>query len=416
MGRISGSCMIALMLSVAIVAPATGLAAKRDVVRLAWWGDGTFQKEFMEDVINPFEAKYPDIDVKLEATPWADYWTKLDISIAAGTAPDVMMIWSAEMPKYARSNSLMDLTPLASTDKALDLPDFQRNLVRASTYKGKLVMLPNEAASLGLFYNADLASQSGLVISPTDPMTREQWVEAARKLTKDKNGDGKPEIWGTCVPWADMQATVHYFRQDGGEMFDEDKDICLLDQPRAIDTVQFFHDMVNKFKVATTGGDFSLGKIGMYQDGAWSLLNYRKVIKFDWNVAPIPRAKQRVTTTWGTGFAISRTTKLRQESWDLLKFIMSKKAMERSAKSGRIVPPRKSVMGAFVDPSLKPKNIAVLVDELEYAEPTPMLHTWQTVSQAIQKVWYGPLFQGKSSVETELKKLTKQINVIMRKE
>ena len=47
------------------------------------------QEPGMRQIADAFEAKNPGIKVKIEVTPWDQYWTKLEAAATGGSLPDV---------------------------------------------------------------------------------------------------------------------------------------------------------------------------------------------------------------------------------------------------------------------------------------------------------------------------------------
>ena len=47
------------------------------------------QMPAMQQIISEFHQAHPNINVKIQLTPWSDYWTKLRTAATGGSAPDV---------------------------------------------------------------------------------------------------------------------------------------------------------------------------------------------------------------------------------------------------------------------------------------------------------------------------------------
>ena len=62
-------------------------AGKRCTLSYALWDQE--QVPAMQQTIDEFKQTHPNIDVKIQVTPWDDYWTKLQTSATGGSAPDV---------------------------------------------------------------------------------------------------------------------------------------------------------------------------------------------------------------------------------------------------------------------------------------------------------------------------------------
>ena len=103
--------------------------------------------------------------------------------------------------------------------------------------------------------------------------TWDRFLEVAKKLAKDINGDGSLDQWGcaTSMWWED------YVWQSGGEIVSADGNKCLLDRPEAYKGLQFMSDLINRYHVAPNAQEaanlgsaklFTTGKIGMIVYGS----------------------------------------------------------------------------------------------------------------------------------------------------
>ena len=72
-----------------------------------------------------------------------------------------------------------------------------------------------------MYYNTKMFKEAGIEKAAT---TWDEFVADAKKLTKDTNGDGKPDQWGFTAAGASVSANSHqaFIRglQNGGTLFD----------------------------------------------------------------------------------------------------------------------------------------------------------------------------------------------------
>ena len=61
------------------------------------------QQPGMEAIAEAFEADNPGIDVKVEVTPWDQYWTKLEAGAKGDSRPDVFRMYSGCIPTKSRN-------------------------------------------------------------------------------------------------------------------------------------------------------------------------------------------------------------------------------------------------------------------------------------------------------------------------
>ncbi|GFH42210.1 hypothetical protein Hs30E_07610 [Lactococcus hodotermopsidis] len=59
---------------------------KEVTLKMTVWDN--FEAPGMEKIAEAFEKENPNIHVKVEITPWDQYWTKLEVASTGGTAAD----------------------------------------------------------------------------------------------------------------------------------------------------------------------------------------------------------------------------------------------------------------------------------------------------------------------------------------
>ena len=81
------------------------------------------QLEVWRRATKEFMRLNPDVRVRFENLPYAQYWDKFQTMTAAGVAPDVIFMESGRFPKFADSGSLENLEPYIERDGDLELDD-----------------------------------------------------------------------------------------------------------------------------------------------------------------------------------------------------------------------------------------------------------------------------------------------------
>ncbi len=104
------------------LAAGTGLAlarparaqAKTSMV-LAIWGDKTSEMAH-RNVIARYQQENPDVEVKLEVTPFGQFYQQIDTRLAGHQAPDLFRIQYQQVGRYANGRNVVDLTPHLPAD------------------------------------------------------------------------------------------------------------------------------------------------------------------------------------------------------------------------------------------------------------------------------------------------------------
>ena len=138
------------------------------------------ESNFFKDLVDEYNKSQDQVQIEYSTYDQASYTTtKLPTGFASGEGPDIYMISPGDFMKFAKSGLMKDLTP--------DFPagvkeDFLPASLDAVTYNGKIMALPFELESLGLYYNKEMLDKAGVQV----PKTWDELHAAAKKLTTDK--------------------------------------------------------------------------------------------------------------------------------------------------------------------------------------------------------------------------------------
>lgn len=83
----------------------------------------TEQAVGLRKVLDEFEKENPTIKVKMETTPWEQYWMKLEAATTGGNMSDVVTMHSTESYKYMSAGVLMNLDEVVSENN-IDMNNF----------------------------------------------------------------------------------------------------------------------------------------------------------------------------------------------------------------------------------------------------------------------------------------------------
>lgn len=375
------------------------------------------QAPAMQKMIDAFEKANPNIKVKLEVTPWNNYWTKLETAATSGTTADLFWMNNAYLIKYAANGILAPINDQITADH-LDLSVYPQTLVNAYSYQGKHYALPKDFDTVGLWYNKKLFDAAG-VTYPDNTWTWQTFQNAAQKLTNPAKG-----VWGFAATTETQAGYYNAILQNDGYIVSPDGKKSGYDQPATIEAIKFWTDMLkNKYSPSlaqladtTFRNLFESGKVAMIFDGSWSAVEYSQnaYTKNNVDVTVLPQGKRRATIMAGLGTVISANTKYPQQSWAFEKFLGSKEAADINASSGIGMPAYKNTQGAWVQ-SMPGFHLQNFVDEQSYGYAYPVTKdtaAWQNVeTPVITKIWSGTL-----PVEAGCQQAAQQINQVLAKQ
>ncbi|MDR3077351.1 MAG: sugar ABC transporter substrate-binding protein [Planctomycetota bacterium] len=172
------------------LASAVGAPAGQTVVRY-WYHLDNPDNDYLKNIIKVFEEKNPDIKIQAELIPWNGYYDSLYTSIIGGNAPDCGEVKLMAMPQLVEMEAIEPLDPyLAKWDSRGDiLEDLWPKMVHAN---GKTYLLPLQYVVSYLYIRQDLFEKYNVKI----PTNRDEFLAAAKALTRDTDGDGRIDLYG----------------------------------------------------------------------------------------------------------------------------------------------------------------------------------------------------------------------------
>jgi multiple sugar transport system substrate-binding protein len=198
------------------------------------------------------------------------------------------------------------------------------------TPQGKLYGLPKDVGPFSFGYNKTMLKKAGIPLPDKDkPYTWDQFVDVTKKLTKDTNGDGKVDQWGTGlnVQW-NLQA---FAWSNGADWTNADRTKVTVDTPEFAEALQWFADLTNVDKVTPSASDaatldtyqrWMAGEIGFFPVGPWDVSVYNK-LDFDYDLIPWPAGSTGKTATWigSLGIGVSAATEYPDDAVKLVTYL-----------------------------------------------------------------------------------------------
>ncbi len=336
---------------IVLVAFQLGACSQRESerMRLAGWISSPFESDAMYSIVERYNAQNPSVDVVYQPIQ-ANYIEKIQLMLGTDTAPDVFMLESFWAPTLINYETLLPLDDLIDSDTDFDLEDFEPNLLEAFRKDGKLYGVPKDFSTVGLFYNPDLFAEAGIVSAPA---SWEELAHAARRLTKDTNGDGVTDVFGLGVVDS-VEFVLPFIWQNGGEIVSEDGGID-YDNEHTIEAIRFLKQLrdegvaVVPTDVGASWNMEALGRkrVAMTISGLWAVNFMDSTFAgTQYEIAGIPVGVRRESIAYVVGYVIPASTKYPQDAWRLLRYLTSREGQAEWAALKLGLPPRRSVVDA----------------------------------------------------------------------
>lgn len=358
-------------------------------------------------LVDAFQSSYPGIEVELRHIPSPrEYRTRLTTEFAAGSPPDVTLMNYRRYASFAAAGLLEPLGSRLKASSVIDRDDFYAVAVEGFVWQGDLMCIPQNISSLVVYYNQDLFEEAG-VPYPADEWTWDAFLETARALTRDEDGDGRIDQYGLGVE-PSLFRLAPFVWQNGAPLVDdvERPTRLTLTRPPSLEALQWFVDLrqvhgVVPGRVEETAQDsesrFIAGTTAMYLNSRRGTPTYRQIEAFTWDVAPLPRQATEAGILHSDAYCLSSTAGNKDAAWTFIEFANSFAGQSVIVRSGRTVPSLKAVAesDAFLGDGLRPARSYVFVDNARIARRVPVISTWEeiegTADREIERAFYGDI-------------------------
>jgi multiple sugar transport system substrate-binding protein len=396
-------------------------ADDKGVVKILSFGDLDMMNKTRE-LLKRLEER-EGIKTEILFVPYANLKEKLLTQLAAGVAPDVVWVEVGLFVPLVHANAFVPLDEFLSKDRQ-ELKAQYPQVVQRFTSDGKLYAIPQDTAPIAcVYYNKAMFRAAGLAF----PKNNWKWADLladAKKLTQ-REKDGHVKVFGFQDDGGPNWQGIIY--SNGGRLVDDwtKPTHCVLDEPQAVEAVQFLADLINIHKVtpsdaerdtlATTAQDaFMAGHVAMFRSGIWVTPTLRKAKNLDWDIAPFPmgpRAKHPGWNTGGSGWAVTHDARDKVKAWKVARFLASEESQKFNMTSGFAQP---SIMSLAKSPEFTknapPANKGFMVDAPKYAMYTPDHEQWDEAMQSYADPELNNVFRGTAPVEATLKKIAAKVN------
>ncbi|XID93896.1 ABC transporter substrate-binding protein [Paenibacillaceae bacterium WGS1546] len=373
-------------------------------------------------LIDEYRKTNPHVTVKFVFIPfsgWPDYITKVKTMIAGGNSPDLLRLAVEGIEQLVNDDLAMPFDDFLAANpdfvQSVNIGDIHPNINAPFKINGKTYGLAWDWNNVVMHINTELLREAGLEM-PNGTWTKDEFLQYAQALTKEKNGQKQ---YGFMIP-SDYFLTTGFLYNNNASILNEDMTKSTLDDPKAIEVIQFMHDLVYKYKVSPVPGPnvdasrlFMTGQLAMYPAGRWPILGYQDNQFTDFDVQYLPEF-QTQKVAFGTGaFPVLKTSKHTEEAMRLAAWLSGSEYSQKNFLATDSIPSRVSVMKELL-PNEKPDNGVIFGDSADIAVPIQAPVQYTDVANAFTK-YLSMVYSNQMTVEDAMKAAAKEIDGIVGK-
>jgi multiple sugar transport system substrate-binding protein len=211
-----------------------------------------------------------------------------------------------------------------------------------------------------IYYNRKLFGELGVETPPDSGWTWDQFLETARQVTRDTDGDGRSDIYALSLPRRFYEWIPFVWSAGGDAMDPEGRHTAgYLDSPETVDALAFIsslstqHQVVPPLNFQDEGdpmrvGRFYTGRQAMLASGHWHmprLHHYATRGDLEIGIARVPHraGSPFQTVVYAAGWAVPSNVRHRRLAVELAAFLAGEEAQRIRAASKLEIPALVSV-------------------------------------------------------------------------
>lgn len=388
-----------------------------ETLRFTVWTGGKAHLDMLNSFSEGFKETHPNVNIKFETIPFADYIQKISIQISGKNPPDLGWMLESSAPAFIDANALANISTVLDEAKNYDYDDFSKSAMNLWVRNQAVYGIPFSTSPLVMFYNKDMLNAKGLE-EPNELLKQDKWTwntfkTMALELTNKNTGtygfesmDGNgydSRVWETLLP---------IIRSYGSDAWIDNQ--CSLNSKESIKAVSLYHEMVFTDESAAPPGesaDFFNGK------SAFTITQISRATKldnaqFNWGIAPIPSGPEGSSPIIGqAAIVVFKDSPRKELAAEFLAYMTSKVGIERMAEF--FPPARNSVLNssAFLEsnPRLDSNSMKIVADGINNGNVLPS-HTNMAAIKSSTKGIFDELWRKNANIEETMNKLCSRIN------
>uniref|UniRef100_A0A7C4GD50 ABC transporter substrate-binding protein n=1 Tax=Fervidobacterium thailandense TaxID=1008305 RepID=A0A7C4GD50_9BACT len=393
-----------------------------------WHAMGGGHGEVLNQIVKAFNESQPNIVV--EAVYIGNYSAlqqKLLAGAQAGQLPTISQAYANWTAKLLQSGIVEPLNKYMNDPKIGITKQEWEDVFKAfrdnCTWGNTVYAVPFNKSLYIMYYNATALSAAGISV----PKSINELLYSAKVLTKDKNKDGKPDVYGFA-----FRTTVDTFQiflmMRGGEIVKLGKDgkyVSAIDSPETREVLQFFKKLLDDKIAFAQGGYlndiFGQGTVLMYIDtiAGRPYVEQSTKGKFQWSWAPVPVWKTRNVPFAGTDIIMFSTAKEEEKraAWEFMKYLISPEVTAYWAVNTGYLPVRRAALQTTIwkqaaksDPLLE-----IPLQQIDNAKMDPQLSVWTEIRNVVSTM-FNDFINGKVDMETAIKRADAEIKKYLAEE
>ncbi|MGA9119406.1 MAG: sugar ABC transporter substrate-binding protein [Bacteroidota bacterium] len=386
---------------------------------IVFWAFGA-EGEHVQSLIPGFEARNPDIHVRLQMIPWTAAHEKVLTAYAGDSTPDLCQWGNTWIPEMHLLEAIEPLDSRVSVSKVIHRGGYFPGIWETNRIDSVLYGIPWYVDTRVLFYRKDLLARAGY---RQPPKTWDEWEKASQAIVASRTGEEK---YAVLLPTTEWAPPVILGLQCGAQLLSDRGtrgDFSGKRFTRAFNFyISFFREHlapVGVTQVTNIYQGMTDGFFSMYISGPWNIGEFRRrmpdSLQDEWMTAPLPSPDSiypGASLAGGSSLVLFRASRHKEAAWRLIEYLSEPEQQLHFYRETGDLP---ASVEAWEDSSLSGnKYIRAFRIQLERVASPPKVPEWEQIAVKVQD--YADLAsRGMVSVHDALASLDRDVNVILEK-
>lgn len=324
-----------------------------------WSSNNAAEIDLTREWVYQWNKEASNLPIHFQPVPEGQSSEEVILAAVVGkTTPDIYAnMWQGSVELYAKAKKLIPLDTLEGFTEFILERCGPGTLAEITSDDGHIYQVPWKINPILTLYNKRMLPELAL---DSLPRTYEQYLAAAEKAKKDKNGDGYVDHWMgyTSVKVIWYQRFFNFYplylaASKGGALVKNNQ--VAFNNKHAIEVFRFLQTLYKEDyyskEQAASGMDqfFFKGKIFTQWTGPWNISHLNKFkppgFEFDFYPIPVPADHEGPIYTYADpkNMVLFNTCQEPQEAWEFIKTMITKAGDKRLMELSGQLPRRKDL-------------------------------------------------------------------------
>ncbi|MGM0604002.1 MAG: ABC transporter substrate-binding protein [Bacillota bacterium] len=281
---------------VVLVALMVGLTSNvmAEAVTVEYWNlFGGGDAEFMDEIVEEFNATHEDIEVDVTRLEWEEYYTKLKTATASGNGPDIAISHVTRVKELADEGLIVSLNELGE-NAGIDWSEYNSNILDGAEIDGQIYGVPLDTHPLVFYYNKEHLAEADLLAEDGTPKMEGSFMEFMEKLKSDSSAKYPMTNWTKLTAEGHYRVWWSLYNQLGGSPVVTEGELT-LDEDKAVEAIEYMQEFYDNdysplhSEYMENVNLFRNGEAASLLTGVWITGTLEDTEDLDFGVIPMPQ-------------------------------------------------------------------------------------------------------------------------------